>query len=103
MKIKILIVFILMTAVVSCGKKHVPERSTGTANEMPVNNAAKKSPAKRMAVPKVIAVNDKVAKRAVDGRMYYDVQGHRYWKNFDDGKYYLFNQSMFSNAAFKPH
>ena len=63
----------------------------------------KKTPLKRTVVPKIIAVNDKVAKKSVDGRLYYDLDGHRYWKNYNDGKYYLFNQSMYANAAFKPH
>ncbi|HUZ60889.1 MAG TPA: hypothetical protein VMU83_19105 [Hanamia sp.] len=51
--------------------------------------------------PKVITVNDKAASKSVDGRLYYDVMGHRYWKNYKDGKYYLFNKSMFGNPDFK--
>jgi len=56
-----------------------------------------------MAAPKVIAVNDKAAKKSFDGRLYYDINGRRYWKNYDDGKYYLFDKSMYTNRAFKPH
>ena len=56
-----------------------------------------------MPVPKVITVDDKAAKKTPDGRMYYDLDGRRYWRNYDDGKYYLFNKSMYSNPAFKPH
>lgn len=52
--------------------------------------------------PKVITVNDEAASKSVDGRLYYDVMGHRYWKNFKDGKYYLFDKSMYSNPDFKP-
>ena len=52
--------------------------------------------------PNVITVNDKVAHRSVDGRYYFDVDGHRYWRNKYDGKYYLFNKSMYNNAAFAP-
>lgn len=52
--------------------------------------------------PDVIHVNDKAAKKSVDGRLYYDVKGHRYWKNFKDGKYYLFNKSMYKDPDFKP-
>ncbi|MBL0201642.1 MAG: hypothetical protein IPP81_16305 [Chitinophagaceae bacterium] len=52
-------------------------------------------------MPKVIIVNDKVAKRSVDGRYYYDLEGRRYWRNNRDGKYYLFNKSMFDNPDFK--
>lgn len=52
--------------------------------------------------PKSIYVNDAAATKSVDGRMYYDVEGHRYWKNFRDGKYYLFNKSMYNNPDFTP-
>jgi len=51
--------------------------------------------------PKIISVNDSAASKSVDGRLYYDVMGHRYWKNYKDGKYYLFNKSMYSNSDFK--
>jgi hypothetical protein len=59
-------------------------------------------PKPKYVTPKVIVVNDTVARKAVDGRLYYDLLGHRYWKNYKDGKYYLFNQSMYNNDAFKP-
>jgi hypothetical protein len=49
----------------------------------------------------VITVNAAAAKRSVDGRYYYDLEGHRYWRNNRDGKYYLFNKSMFDNPDFK--
>ena len=52
--------------------------------------------------PQVITVNDNAASKSVDGRLFYDVLGHRYWKNYNDGKYYLFNKSMYSNPDFKP-
>lgn len=51
--------------------------------------------------PKVISVNDNAATKSVDGRLYYDVKGHRYWRNNKDGKYYLFNKSMYNNPDFK--
>src|SRR5665647_1057070 len=51
-------------------------------------------------IPKLIVVNDKYANRSVDGRFYYDLQGHRYWRYNKDGKYYLFNKSMLTDAAF---
>ena len=51
--------------------------------------------------PKVISVNDNAALKSVDGRLYYDVQGHRYWRNNKDGKYYLFNKNMYNNPDFK--
>ena len=52
--------------------------------------------------PKVITVNDGAASKSVDGRLFYDVLGHRYWKNYNDGKYYLFDKSMYNNPDFKP-
>ena len=66
----------------------------------------KKIPVRRIpkvATPKVIIVNDRTASKTVDGRLYYDLEGNRYWRNYDDGKYYLFNQSMYTDKAFKPH
>lgn len=51
--------------------------------------------------PKVISVNDDAARKSVDGRLYYDVMGHRYWRNNRDGKYYLFNKSMYNNPDFQ--
>ena len=56
----------------------------------------------KVPIPKVIEVNDGVAHKSIDGRLYYDVMGHRYWKNYKDGKYYLFNQAMYNNEDFKP-
>ena len=52
--------------------------------------------------PKVISVNDNAASKSVDGRLFYDVLGHRYWRNYKDGKYYLFDKSMYNNPDFKP-
>ena len=51
--------------------------------------------------PNSITVNDVAAKKSTDGRHYYDVKGHRYWKNYKDGKYYLYNKSMYNNPDFK--
>lgn len=92
------ICFAFAILIASCSKKHTPETTTATP---PVKKAVvKKAP---VVVPKVIIVNDSVAKKNIDGRLYYDLQGHRYWRNYDDGKYYLFNQSMYNDKAFKPH
>lgn len=97
----------------SCSRKHIPEQTTTTT---PANNnvsvtkndsvVVKKAPAKpkyrqKDIIPNTITVNDAAAHKSVDGRLYYDLLGHRYWKNYKDGKYYLFNQSMYSNPAFK--
>jgi len=87
----------------SCSRKHVPETTNPEiSTTKPDSTKAKRVMVKRMATPKVIVVNDKAAKKTPDGRLYYDLDGHRYWKNYKDGKYYLFNQSMYSNSAFKP-
>ncbi len=88
----ICIVFVVL--IVSCSKKHLPER----VDPMPAKTVVKKVP-----VPVVITVNDSVAQKSVDGRLYYDLLGRRYWKNYNNGKYYLFNKSMYTNPAFKPH
>ena len=93
------IAFLLMVAICSCSKKTHPVVTTPAPNTAPVVTP-KTKPVKR-AIPKVIAVNDKVAKRSVDGRYYYDLEGHRYWRNNSDGKYYLFHKSMFDNPDFK--
>jgi hypothetical protein len=93
----------------SCGKKNVPQSSSdvtaatvsNTSKPVIKKPVVKKVPAAPVA--KVIIVNDSVAKKSFDGRLYYDVDGHRYWRNYNDGKYYLFNKSMYSDPAFKPH
>ena len=82
-----------------CSKKSHPAETPS------VNTTAPAKPVKRTviktAVPKVITVNDKVAKRSVDGRYYYDLEAHCYWRNNRDGKYYLFHKAMFDNPDFK--
>ena len=89
----------------SCRRKHHPaETSTSVSvknnDSLSIKNAYKLK--RKNLTPKVIVVNDNVARKSVDGRLYYDLLGHRYWKNYKDGKYYLFNQSMYNNDAFKP-
>ena len=99
----IIAVFIFLSvAVVSCSKKHIPESAEKTV-EKPVVKKPLVIKTKPTPVPKVITVNDAVAKRAPDGRLFYDLQGHRYWRNYDDGKYYLFSKMMSGNKAFTPH
>ena len=99
-------VIVVLAAVLtlnSCSKKIHPAQPDANTNEtnteMVKNEPAKIKP--KLAIPKVITVNDNAAKKSVDGRYYYDLQGHRYWRNNVDGKYYLFNKSMFTNEAFK--
>ena len=93
------------TLISGCSKKHTPQNDAATTKPAATNPALKKTVVKKtaVAIPKVIVVNDSVAKKNIDGRLYYDLQGHRYWRNYDDGKYYLFNQSMYNDKAFKPH
>ena len=108
----------------ACSKKTVPESSgkpvvtyngkvlsSSSGNNSGNNTTAAKNTTRRTMVkratasniPNVIIVNDKAAKKNIDGRLYYDINGHRYWRNYDDGKYYLFSQAMYNNPAFKPH
>jgi hypothetical protein len=114
MKSKTTIIFFsILVLLYSCRRKTVPTTTTtSTAESTNVNIAktdsalvrkpvVKAKPKPKEAPPKVIAVNDAVAKKSVDGRLYYDLLGQRYWKNYKDGKYYLFNKSMYSNPAFK--
>lgn len=121
----LLICLLIIFALASCSRRYHPSRTTSTVVESNNNNnsrsngtnnnaiierktdsaaAVKKAIAKRKAktpLPKVISVNDDAAHKSVDGRLYYDVMGHRYWRNYKDGKYYLFNKSMFSDPDFK--
>ncbi|MBC7890205.1 MAG: hypothetical protein H7Z13_20205 [Ferruginibacter sp.] len=107
------VIAFLFMAVQGCSKKAHPT----TTVTPPVENKDSTLPAKRIdslvvkkavikrkpkeSIPKVIVVNDKFANKSVDGRYYYDLQGHRYWRNNKDGKYYLFNKSMLTDKAFK--
>src|SRR4051812_35563081 len=100
-----IILFISML-ISSCSKKHHPGRTVknnSAAISTDSLTTKKISRTKRNYIaPKVIIVNDEVAHKSLDGRLYYDLQGHRYWKNYKDGKYYLYNKSMYSDDAFKP-
>ena len=107
---------ISLIALAGCSKKTIPTKSNQTSVEYKIDSAVvdktpveeipevKKAPVKteKPTFPKIITVNDAAAKKSVDGRMYYDIQGRRYWKNFKDGKYYLFDKSMYNNPDFKP-
>ena len=86
----------------SCSKKNIPSKEL----EKPQVTAAepsKPAPVKviKTPVPKVITVNDSVAKKSVDGRLYYDLEGKRYWRNNKDGKYYKYYKGMQDDPAFK--
>ena len=111
---KYLFAFIFLIILYSCSRRHTPERTdTVTVTTLPGSTTETKTdsvvvkkrnftPKKKDIIPPSIVVNDKAAKKAVDGRLYYDLLGHRYWKNYKDGKYYLFSQKMYDNPAFKP-
>ena len=117
---KYLLTIFFVTILYSCAKKHTPEKTTVTATSTTIASSetepviTKKTdsavvvkkrnftPKKKDIIPPSIVVNDKAAKKAVDGRLYYDLLGHRYWKNYKDGKYYLFSQKMYDDPAFKP-
>lgn len=93
----------------ACSKKHQPQKDTGllsASDSIAARPAVKKifkAPVNKRPVATVLTVNDKGAKKSIDGRLYYDLKGYRYWRNYDDGKYYLFNSTMFNDPAFKPH
>lgn len=99
-KICLLISAILIITISSCSKKTQPSGTTSTTTSSAETKTAKPKTIKT-AVPKVITVNDKYAKRSIDGRYYYDLEGRRYWRNNRDGKYYLFNKSMYDDPDFK--
>lgn len=112
---KYLFACIFLISTYSCSRRHIPERTDSiTVTTLPGNTTPVKSdsavvvkkrnftPKKKDIIPPSIVVNDAAAKKAVDGRLYYDLLGHRYWKNYKDGKYYLFSQKMYDNPAFKP-
>lgn len=114
-KLLTIVGFCGIMAMYSCSRRSHPARSKATTetsrgatenttketDTATVRKAVvkKKAPA---SIPKVIVVNDNAARKSVDGRLYYDMLGHRYWRNYNDGKYYLFNKSMFNDPAFKP-
>jgi hypothetical protein len=100
------IAFVVVTLIISCSKKHLPQQSTANAIIKAERPIVIKPAIKKLApvpVARVIVVNDKVAKKNIDGRLYYDVEGRRYWRNYNDGKYYLFNKSMYADSAFRIH
>lgn len=89
----------------SCNRRNHPTRGGKENSENPngtgTSSAVKKTSPKAF-FPKVIVVNDNAAHKSIDGRLYYDLMGHRYWRSKKDGKYYLFNKSMYTDPAFKP-
>jgi hypothetical protein len=106
MKIKLPAILLMACFVVSCSKKHHPQTETVVTDEAATSKPVAKKAARKViktGVPKVITVDDRGAQKSVDGRLYYDLEGHRYWKNYNDGRYYIFKPGMFDDPAFKPH
>lgn len=115
-KFYLIIATLTLIILSSCSRKTIPTKNNQTpidyksdpsgVEKTPIEEISEvnKAPVKKEKppFPKIITVNDAAAKKAVDGRMYYDIQGRRYWKNFKDGKYYLFDKSMYNNPDFKP-
>ncbi len=100
--------FLIGLFFIGCHKKNYPSKNPGadinnTVSKPDSSVVTKPAIKRRPKVPvaKVITVDDNAAHKSVDGRLYYDVMGKRYWKNYKDGKYYLFNQSMYNDPAFK--
>ena len=108
------IIFSLSLFIISCSKKTVPSQTGNTTaidNKLPDEKVTAKPDTStyivkrkviKTTVPKVITVNDVAAKKTVDGRLYYDLNGKRYWRNKRDGKYYLYDKRMYNNPDFKP-
>jgi len=100
-----IVTFLMTLFIYSCSRKTHPAKTssetvTTNTNSSEITKPITK-PKTKTVLPKVIVVNDSAAHKSVDGRLYYDVMGHRYWRNNKDGKYYLFNKSMYNNPDFK--
>lgn len=103
--------FLLLQA---CSRKTTPPPkpnitpTIGTTTKAPDSVAIAEVKAKmgyktpvKTAVPKSIVVSDAAAKKTVNGRYYYDLEGKRYWRSKKDGKYYLYYKGMFENKDFQ--
>lgn len=109
----LLVGVITIIVVLGCSKKTVPSRpeeynSAIMKTDFEIKKADSLAAIRRVikskvvtVTPKVIVVNDQFAKKSVDGRYFYDLQGHRYWRSNKDGKYYIFNKTMATDPAFK--
>ncbi len=96
-----IVVFLAALMICSCSKKNHPSPAAEKKEEPGMVKTAPAKAKPKESIPKVIIVNDRVASKSIDGRYYYDLDGHRYWRNNKDGKYYIFNKSMYTNEAFK--
>lgn len=91
----------MLNMLASCNRKTNPEAAAKPSASAPVAVKHAKRAIIKTAVPRVITVSEGAARRSVDGRYYYDLEGHRYWRNNRDGKFYLFHKSMFDNPDFR--
>lgn len=91
-------IVLLIVLLSACSKKSVPSKEETSAETKPavVYKAPVKTP-----TPKSIVVNEAAAKKTVDGKYYYDLEGKRYWRSKKDGKYYLYYKGMFNNPDFQ--
>ena len=75
----LIIVLSVSLFIASCNKKHHPGKTPGNNTSMVSSDSltSKKiiKPKRKEATPKVIIVNDAVARKSVDGRLYYDLRG----------------------------
>lgn len=94
---------LLCTILISCSKKHQPQTATEAIKTDKLTEKKIIIRKIKTPVPKLLVMDDKGASHTVDGKLYHDLEGHRYWKNYTDGKYYLYNKSMYADSAFIPH
>ncbi|MBC7867355.1 MAG: hypothetical protein H7X88_07465 [Gloeobacteraceae cyanobacterium ES-bin-316] len=85
----------------SCSRKTTPTKASEEELEAKKVTVVKPPPPIKTPVPKSIVVNDKAATKTVQGRYYYDLEGKRYWRNKNDGKYYLYFKGMFDKPEFQ--
>lgn len=93
-----LLLLLLLIGFAACSKKTTPSKESSAATE--TNKPVYKPPVKTP-TPKSIVVNEAAAKKDVNGRFYYDLEGKRYWRNKKDGKYYLYYKGMFEKPEFQ--
>ena len=94
---------VMLILVDSCSRKVTPGTENNANSKAAVAGKTKTVSVRKIKipVPKVIVVNDSVASKTFDGKYYYDLDGHRYWRNNKDGKYYLYNKSMATDPDFR--
>ncbi len=93
-RVKLLIVVLLIgLSLNSCHKKNYPAKTPESNVDNNVSSTVVKPDSTMVTKPvikrkpkvpiaKVITVDDNAAHKSVDGRLYYDVLGKRYWKNY---------------------